>query len=86
MEEFIYIHIKPQKRPLQVKQLESFENNLVDMAQNIKFRKVINPFQTQMYEDVKMINSSKAFISANKTRNLYKLDKKAHYKILQVQQ
>ena len=75
---------KSRKCPPQVKELESFENDLVDMVRNIKFRKITNPFQRQMYENMETIRTSnKSFIQADKTRHLYELDKKTHDKLLQ---
>ena len=53
------------------------------MLHNIKFRKVNNKFQNKLNEDISKIKkSTKAFISADKTSNFYKLDKTQHEKLL----
>ena len=64
--------------------MDKFETDLLDMVKNIKFRKTHDQFQSQLNEDIKKINSStKAFIPADKTTNLYELDKAQHDKLLQ---
>ena len=61
--------------PPQVKELVPFENDLLELARNVKFRKTTNDFQKRMNADIKTIrNSDKTYTSADKTSNLYKLN------------
>ena len=46
------------KYPQQVKEMVSFENPLLDLVKNIKFRKIQSNFQTNLNEDVKTIRKS----------------------------
>ena len=63
--------------------MEKFEDELSDMVRNIKFRRVRNDFQDKLKDDIKQINnSSKALIFADKTTNLYELDKTQYDKLL----
>ena len=64
--------------------MESFENDLLIMARGIQFKKTGNNFQRKLNEDIKAIrNSKKAFIPADKTRNIYEMDKPTYEKLLQ---
>ena len=52
------------------------------MAKNVRFKKTQHQFQQQLKKDIKQINSSSmAFVPADKTTNLYKLDKDQHSKL-----
>ena len=74
---------KSRKCPPQIEDMEKFEEDLLDMVQNIKFRRVDGLFQNTLKEDIKKIrNSDKAFIFAYKTTNLYKVDKTQCDKLL----
>ena len=54
------------------------------MIKNIEFKFVNNNFQRQLTDDIKAINSSdKVFVSADKSRNIYKMDKDQYTKVLQ---
>ena len=67
----------------QIEDMEKFEDELSDMVRNIKFRRVRDDFQDKLKDDIKQINnSSKALISADKTTNLYELDKTQYDKSL----
>ena len=60
----------------------AFERELVEMTQIIEFRKT-DTFQRTLNQDVKSVRSSnKAFIPADKTRNMYEMDKDTHDKLL----
>ena len=62
-----------EKCPQQVKELIQFENEVLQLAKNVQFKKVNNPFQTRMKEDAqKMRNSGKTMTSADKTTNFYR--------------
>ena len=53
------------------------------MTQNIKFRKTNDTFQRTLNQDIKSVRSSnKAFFPADKTRNMYEMDKDTHDKLL----
>ena len=74
---------KSRKCPPQIKDMESFESELVEMTQNIKFRKTKDTFQRTLNQDIKSVRSSnKAFFPADKTRNMYEIDKDTHDKLL----
>ena len=56
----------------------------MDMVNNIQFRKTQDKFQTQLNKDIQRIKSfTKAFTPADKTTNLYELDKTQHEKLIQ---
>ena len=62
--------------PPQIKELSAFKNELFNLLNIIKFRKVQSEFQRKLKEDIKLINSeSKTLIFADKATNLYKLEK-----------
>ena len=64
-------------------ELENFENELLFLIKNIQFRKVNNNFQSQLNEDIKQIKGdSKIFVPADKSRNIYKMDKETYEKLL----
>ena len=73
---------KSRKCPPQNSDLDKFEADLLDMVHNVKFRNVNNKFQNKLNEDISKIKkSTKAFIPADKTSNVYKLDKTQHDKL-----
>ena len=54
------------------------------MVKNIKFCKVRNNFQMKLHEDLKEVRSSKKTLTfADKTSNMYRLDKKQYRRLLQ---
>ena len=69
--------------PPAVEELSNFENDLLLMIKNIEFRKINNSFQEKLSNDIKQIkNSDKVFISADKSRNVYKLGQSEYKKLL----
>lgn len=63
--------------------LEPFEDELFKMVENIQFKKVSNAFQNKLNQDIKKINASnKVFTFADKSRNLYQLEKHNYEKLL----
>ena len=53
------------------------------MIKNIEFKSVSNIFQRRLTDDITAINSSdKVFVSANKLRNIYKMDNDQYAKLL----
>ena len=56
--------------PIQSIYLETFEKDLFNMANSLKFRRLRNYFQQKMKEDIAQIKSSNdVFIFANKTKS-----------------
>ena len=63
--------LKSSKTPKQVKELIPFENNLIALGQNIRFRQTRNHFQKNIQKDIQLIKSSdKTVTFADKTTNL----------------
>ena len=67
-----------------MKELIRFENDLVELIRNIKFRKNRNTFQKKLNkEDMKLIEeSNKTMTSANKTSNMYLLTQEQHDQLI----
>ena len=60
----------------QVKEVIPFENDLVELIRNIKFRTIRNTFQEKLKEDIKLMKDShKTMTFADKTSNMYRLTK-----------
>ena len=69
--------------PPQVPELINFENRMVDLIQNIKFRKQKCKFQKKLATDMNIINKSEdLFVPADKTTNFYKMDPHSYTKLL----
>ena len=76
--------LKSKKCSPPVKDLQAFESDLLDMTRNVKFRDTSNQFQKDLANDLKSVGKSKkAFIPADKTRNMYEMDKATYDKLLQ---
>ena len=70
--------------PPQLKELIPFEDDLTDLVKNIKFHKVRNDFQMKLQEDLRKVRSSKkTLIFADKTSNMYRLEKEEYHRLLQ---
>ena len=53
------------------------------MIRNLEFRKISYPFQNEIKKDVKKIKSSKkVYLQADKTSNMYLIDKDKYKKLL----
>ena len=75
--------LKSRKCPNGVDELSKFEDDLMLMIKNIEFRNVSNTFQDQLKNDISEIrNTEKVIIPADKTRNLYKMEKDDYNKYL----
>ena len=71
------------RSPLQVKDLIQFEDDLVRIVKELKFRKVKNNFQTKLREDMKQVQTSKKTLTpADKTSNMYRLHKNDYQNLL----
>ena len=76
--------INSTKCPPQVKELVPFEEDLIKLVKNIRFRKVDNKFQRTLAKDLKDIRSSKRTLTAaGKTSNVYRLKKEEYSNLLQ---
>ena len=63
--------------------MKPFEDDLLRMIENIQFRKVNDDFQSILKNDIKKIkDSTKMFITADKTRNLPEVEKTQYEKQL----
>ena len=63
--------------------LKPFEDDLVSMVRHIKFKHIEDPFLNQLRDDVRGIKSSeKLIVFADKTTNLYSVEKEDYNKIL----
>jgi len=68
--------IKSRKCPQQHQDLMHFEYDLLNMTKHISFKPTQNEFQNRLQNEIKKIKSStKALISADKTRDFYGMDK-----------
>ena len=71
------------KCPPIVDELSDFENELMFLVKNIEFSNIINNFQKNLNDDIKRINTSKNVLpKADKSRNIYQLDKDVYRKYL----
>ena len=56
---------------------------MFNLVENIKFRKASTPFQSKLNNDIARINGSdKVFAFADKSRNIYEMDKDKYCKLL----
>ena len=66
-----------------VLELKPFEEDVIKLIENIKFRDTKSHFQDTLANDLKKINSSdKMFVFADKTRNIYETSLDAYNKLL----
>ena len=71
------------QNPPQCSNLTGFESDLYQMANSVKFRRVLNSFQAQLAKDINAINrSTTLYVPADKTTNLYKVEVKDYEKLL----
>ena len=69
--------------PPQIPELIPFEEELIHLVKEVKFRKVRNNFQKKLSDDIKMItSSSKTLTPADKTSNMYRLETCQYKKLL----
>ena len=74
---------KTRKCPPQHKDLIPFEENIANMTKKVSFTTTTNQFQNTLRNDIDHIKASKdLLIFADKTRNLYELDKDSYVKLL----
>ena len=71
------------KTPPTILELKPFEEDVLKLLENIKFRVTKNHFQENLANDLKKIKSSdKIFVFAGKTRNIYETSLDAYNKLL----
>ena len=69
--------LKSGRSPPQLKDLIQFEDDLVTIVKELKFRKVKNNFRTKLRGDMKQVQTSKKTLTpADKTPNMYRFHKK----------
>ena len=77
-----HIGLKSQQTPTPVNELAAFENDLIELVKNIKFRTVHNQLQRTLKSDIKLIQqSSKTLTPADKTSNMYRISKEEYNKM-----
>ena len=75
--------INTAKCPQQIKEIASFEKDLLDLVKNIKLWKIQSDCQTKLSEDVNTIlKSEKTITQVDKTSNMYKLSKDEYNNLL----
>ena len=75
--------IKSKKCLLQVENLVVFEEDMIDLVHQIRFRQVKSNFQRKLNEGLRTIKSSnKTLTPADKTSNMYKLTKDEYNHLL----
>ena len=75
--------IKSIKCPPTVSELSDFESELTLMVNNMEFRNIKNDFQRKLKNDINEIKTcDKILVSANKSINLYKLERDQYEKLL----
>ncbi len=63
--------------------MKPFENDVINLIENIKFRNAENQFQVSLANDLKKINSSpNVFVFADKTRNIYETSLDTYNKLM----
>ncbi len=63
--------------------MKSFENNVINLIENIKSRNAKNQFQVSLANDLKKINSSpNIFVFADKTKKIYETSLDTYNKLM----
>ncbi len=66
-----------------IKEMKDFEEDLIHLISNVKFRNVNNPFLNQISEDTRKVNDSKnIFVFADKSTNVYEMSPEHYNKLL----
>ena len=75
---------KTRNCPPTIEELQEFEEELLQMIENVQFHQTSNDFQKQLKEYIKTVTTSNhLFISADKTRNMYEVERTQYLKLLQ---
>ena len=63
--------------------MAQFQNDLLLLVNNVEFKKIHNDFQESLRDDIKEIKASnKRLVSADKSGNIYKIEKDEYKKLL----
>ena len=74
---------RSRKCPPAVEELTNFENDVMLMIKNIQFRHINSTFQEQLKKDIQEVRqSNQLFVSADKSRNIYKMNKEDYEKLI----
>ena len=74
---------RTRKCPPRIEELEAFEDDLLKMIEDLRFRNTSNALQKQLRQDIEKIKGSKdVIVPADKTRNLYAVNKTQYEKLL----
>ena len=74
---------KSKNCPAQIKELETFEKDLLDITKSFKLRNINNKFQNLMTADIAKVKASpNLFIPANKITNMYKISPTEYKKLV----
>ena len=74
---------RTRKCPPRVEDLEAFEDDLLRLIENVQFRKTKNDLQERLKKDMEKIKQcNKVIVPADKTRNLYVVNKVQYNKLL----
>ena len=80
---YLFVYIYTKKTPPKNNNLTAFENDLYAMVKTIEFTNVKSQFLNKLKNDVKEINKSeKLLVFADKTNNMYRMDKEHYEKML----
>ena len=78
-----YFALPSNKTPPAILELKAFEEDVVKIVENIKFRDTKSNFQKTLASDLKKINSSEnMFLFEDKTRNIYETSLETFSKLL----
>ena len=73
---------KTRKCPPKVEELDEFEEDLLTMIEEVRFRNTTNRFQQRLKEDIRKIRKSRNIIvPADKTRNMYEVSEQQYEKL-----
>ncbi len=76
-------NFKSRKCPPQIEELKPFENDMFKTIENIKFKHTSHPLLSNLKQDIAKVKASdQVIVSADKTRNFYKIDVHDYQKIL----
>ena len=74
--------LKSQKTPPLINELATFENDLIELVKNIKFRTVHNQLQRSLKSDIKLIQQpSTTLTPADKMSNMHRITKEEYNKM-----
>ena len=76
-------NLKSRRCPSPIEDLKPFEDDMFKMIENLRSKKIRNSFQDKLKRDIMKVNSSdKVLVFADKSRNVYELEKPQYEKLL----